>query len=150
MNIYLDLSGVYQIEEMSQSNIESDRHIYRIHLCIWFFYEYWYHTYLVECTHKHNQSKIWYPILNTIWIHTVGGKKDWTKRDFRSKTTPIAGGVYGTWVNPRYFRGLVFFEFKFSKLDNIHYHIFVALNILSAFIFLNEILTYITLFYSFY
>ena len=31
---------------------------------------------------------------------TVGEKKDWTKYDFRSKTTLIRGGVCRTWVNP--------------------------------------------------
>ena len=30
----------------------------------------------------------------------MGGKKDWTKRDFWSKTTLITGGVCQTWVNP--------------------------------------------------
>ena len=38
------------------------------------------------------------------------GKKDWTKRDFRSKTTLIRGGVCGTWVNPPFRKMATFIQ----------------------------------------
>ena len=41
---------------------------------------------------------------------TVGEKKDWTKRDFRSKTTLITGGVSRTWVNPPFCKMATFFH----------------------------------------
>ena len=44
------------------------------------------------------------------YAYTVGEKKDWTKRDFRSKTTLITGSVYGTWVNPPFCKIATFFH----------------------------------------
>ena len=41
---------------------------------------------------------------------TVGEKKDWTKRDFWSKTTLITSGVSGTWVNPPFCKITMFFH----------------------------------------
>ena len=65
------------------------------------------------------QRSRWEPKSNKFKIQ-LGEKKDWTKRDFRSKTTLITGGVYGTWVNPPFCKITTFFHRSLALSMPIH------------------------------
>ena len=54
------------------------------------------------------------------YIHTVGEKKDWTKRNIWSKTTLIASGVSRAGVNPPFCKMGIFFHRSLALSEPIY------------------------------